>query len=56
MRKQPLRVTGIEQVAFWEQIASGSWRIWKLIPVHDENPPTEFDGEKHATLPVYSAK
>ena len=53
--RQPLRVTGIKQVVLWEQVASHPQRIWKLIPVLDENPSTAFSDE-HKAAPPYSTK
>ena len=44
------------QVALWEQIAPDPWRMWKLIPVQDENPQAGSEINKYDPPPMYSPK
>ena len=56
VRGQPIKITQTAQVALWEQIASDPWRMWRLIPVQDENAPAGLDDKLYEALPAYSAK
>ncbi|KAF9648181.1 hypothetical protein BDM02DRAFT_2345997 [Thelephora ganbajun] len=46
------------KVGLWEHIDINSdpWRIWKLIPVENEDLPTGLDIKKDEVPPKYSAK
>ena len=53
VRERSLKIACIAQVTLWENLNSGSWRIWKLIPVQDEGLSTGSDDK---VPPEYSAK